>query len=605
MAKGKFDMSEFLTPVESVPESDTREQIEYIDEAKLSGDGENFYSMEGIEALAQNIELVGLQQPLRVRPDPDDEGGYIVVSGHRRLTAIRTICKADEPKRWRTVPCIVERGELSPAMRELRLIYANSDTRRMSNADLGAQAERVEKLLYQLKEEGVEFPGRMRDHVAEVCQISKSKLARLKVIREGLSKSEQIAKAWEKGELPEATAYELAHMPEKQQDEIAYAYTHRKTYYGHGLTYLSTDKVKNIGATLEALGNLPCTHGGRCADVAQGKRANILKKLTESAWSFVPCGSTCCADCSELGTCKQVCPLLLAKQDAMKTKKRADQRAERERQAEAERPVIGEIAELWRRFGAARAAAGKSAAECYNAAGVVYGVPDADEVTRLENGEAKYAVNTKLPYGYNCYLDDIHCFTRVADLLGVSLDYLCGLTDDPAPTKVMSVQDGPVQASKTREKTESKKERNEELLALRWYESDVEPPNGAHIVFIEESGIVDDDEYINGRLKSGYTDWDEVLLWTIHPDDSSPDKTVSSPGWSPLDAEHWPEEGALVVLSYPTGLGGSAYLTARCGGGANDQYPFVSTDAGISVQDIVECKCDSWLLISERQRGEK
>lgn len=87
-------------------------------------------------------------------------------------------------------------------------------------------------------------------------------------------------------------------------------------------------------------------------------------------------------------------------------------------------------------------------------------------------------------------------------------------------------------------------------------------------------------------------------------DDSLPTKAVSSPEWLPLDAEHWPEEGALVVLSYPTGLGGSAYLTARCGGSASDQYPFVSTDAGISVQDIVECKCDSWLLISERQRGE-
>lgn len=88
-------------------------------------------------------------------------------------------------------------------------------------------------------------------------------------------------------------------------------------------------------------------------------------------------------------------------------------------------------------------------------------------------------------------------------------------------------------------------------------------------------------------------------------DDPSPTKAVSSPEWSPLDAEHWPEEGALVVLSYPTGLGGSAYLTARCGGSASDQYPFVSTDAGISVQDIVKCKCDSWLLISERQRGKK
>ena len=112
---------------------------------------------------------------------------------------------------------------------------------------------------------------------------------------------------------------------------------------------------------------------------------------------------------------------------------RAAQEAERERRAEADRPVIGEITELWRRFGVAREAAGKSVVECYNAAGVVYGVPDADEVTRLENGEAKYAANTKLPYGYSCYLSDIHRFTRVADLLGVSLDYLCGLTDDPAP----------------------------------------------------------------------------------------------------------------------------------------------------------------------------
>ena len=88
-------------------------------------------------------------------------------------------------------------------------------------------------------------------------------------------------------------------------------------------------------------------------------------------------------------------------------------------------------------------------------------------------------------------------------------------------------------------------------------------------------------------------------------DDPSPTKAGSSPEWLPLDAEHWPEEGALVVLSYPTGLGGSAYLTAWCCGSVSDQYPFISTDAGISVQDIVECKCDSWLLISERQRGEK
>ena len=306
-------------------------------------------------------------------------------------------------------------------------------------------------------------------------------------------------------------------MPTELQDEIAHVYTHRKHYYGQGLTYLGERNVTKIAEALAELDALPCKKSsGNCSDCAQGKREHIISTLIESSYSYVPCGATCCEKCSELATCKQVCPHIISTQNQLKTDKRAAQKAERERQAEADRPVIGEIAELWRRFGAARAAAGKSVAECYNAAGVVYGVPDADEVTRLENGEAKYATNTKLPYGYSCYLSDIHCFTRVADLLGVSLDYLCGLTDDPSPTKA-----------------------------------------------------------------------------------------VSSPEWSPLDAEHWPEEGALVVLSYPTGLGGSAYLTARCCGGANDQYPFISTDAGTSVQDIVECKCDSWLLISERQRGKK
>ena len=40
-------------------------------------------------------------------------------------------------------------------MSELRLIMANSDTRQLTSAEISQQAERVEMLLYQLKEEGV------------------------------------------------------------------------------------------------------------------------------------------------------------------------------------------------------------------------------------------------------------------------------------------------------------------------------------------------------------------------------------------------------------------------------------------------------------------
>ena len=80
---------------------------------------------------------------------------------------------------------------------------------------------------------------------------------------------------------------------------------------------------------------------------------------------------------------------------------------------------------------------------------------------------------------------------------------------------------------------------------------------------------------------------------------------LCSPVWLPLDEEHWPTEGALVVLSYETGLGGSSYLVARCAGGADDEYPFISTDAGATVDDIVECRCDRWMPLAECGRGKE
>ena len=78
---------------------------------------------------------------------------------------------------------------------------------------------------------------------------------------------------------------------------------------------------------------------------------------------------------------------------------------------------------------------------------------------------------------------------------------------------------------------------------------------------------------------------------------------LAAPEWLPLDAEHWPTEGALVALSYETGLGGSSYLVARCAGSADDEYPFISTDAGTTVDDIVECRCDRWMPLAECRRG--
>lgn len=441
MAK-KFDLAAAISSTVSELDTAQREQIEYIEEPRISGDDGNFYSIEGIEELAANIELVGLQQPLRVRPDPDAEGGYIVVSGHRRLAAIRTICKHDEPEKWKTVPCIVERGEMSPAMRELRLIMANSDTRRMSNADRAQQVERVRELLYQLQEEGVEFPGRMRDHVAEACKISKTKIATLDVISKGLSTSNAIQSAWKKGALSESVAYELAKMPRELQDEIVEIFKNRKGWHAGDLRYLYVDNVKKIGAGLKKLEAFKCDlDGNPCQDCATMKQRHLISVYIDSSYSYCACAEKCCEDCSLLVSCKEVCPDIKAHQDKLKNDKRLEAKREKELQAEKDAPKIKAIQELWNRFGQARNAADVSVEDAYKAMDVYYTYPDEQETIQKECLEAKFTPETKLPYGYGVGLHEIKRYVQIADKFGVSLDYLFCRTDEPKMATAAAVSE--------------------------------------------------------------------------------------------------------------------------------------------------------------------
>ena len=202
MEKRKFNVMDVLgEQLAGVAELNTSgpEQIEYIDIGLLDGDERNFYQLTDIDELADNIQMCGLQQPIRVRAG---EGGrFTIVSGHRRRAALAQLVEKGLDQ-FRRVPCIRETDDASPALQELRLIFANSSTRKLTSAEIGEQAERVEALLYQLKEDGFEFPeGRMRDVVAAACNTHGSKLARIKVIREHLLSN--LRPAWDGGKMPE------------------------------------------------------------------------------------------------------------------------------------------------------------------------------------------------------------------------------------------------------------------------------------------------------------------------------------------------------------------------------------------------------------------
>lgn len=426
MAKTTTSIGDILAEtLKRVPDLDTgREQIEYIDIERILPDPKNFYSLDGIEDLMANIETIGLQQPLRVREAPDGAGKVIVVSGHRRREAISRLV-AEGRTQLREVPCIRERGEASSALQELRLIYANADTRAMTSADLSRQAERVEALLYELKEEGFEFPGRMRDHVAEACKISKSKLARLKVIREGLIPDYR--KLWETGKIDEAPAYELARMARTSQ---------LRFYQAVGKKIPAAEKISKMREIMEKGAEYypalkcpgtdkPCGHGD----------AFLRRDVNASTWDRQCKGKTCCMNCEYGGKRRlegwsESCDSMCSKAKALVARRREDLKAAEERQ---------EKAKLTKQQHALQASA-QRIVRAADAAGLGDDVSlrdrygsgyDVGQLRAWSKGNFEPPYN-RMPYSFVTQIRPVDSDepAKWAETLHCSIDYLYGLTDD-------------------------------------------------------------------------------------------------------------------------------------------------------------------------------
>ncbi|MGO5114197.1 ParB/RepB/Spo0J family partition protein [Candidatus Avoscillospira sp. LCP25S3_F1] len=412
-----FDLSAMLKDVSNLDTG--REQIEYIDIALIDQDPNNFYQLSRVDELAANIELLGLQQPIRVRDNPDQPGRVIIVSGHRRRAALQLL--VDEGKeQYKDVPCIREKEAGSAALQELRLIYANADTRHLTSAELSKQVERVEALLYQLKEEGMEFPGRMRDHVAEACKVSQSKLARLKVIREKLAPEWKVA--YDKDAINESVAYALAQIP--AHDQSALMQFVQKT--GRKISNVYENNVRAFKNDLKHLNNLQCSDGKPC-----GHLDEKVQKIAATAFTFAYCPCTrCCKDCPNLVTCKSACPKLAEKVRDMKEQRKFQKQQDRQAKEERERPHVEVLTQIWQRFGEARAAAGLSVEEYQNAVNLYHLKEDDENYPKMEHGE-DITVRTQLPYCYGMGCGTAERLVKAADVLGCSLDYLFGRTDDP------------------------------------------------------------------------------------------------------------------------------------------------------------------------------
>ena len=228
-----FDITKALGDLQ--PATNMR-RLEKIELHLIDKNPRNYYSVDGIDSLADNIATVGLLEPLIVKRTPDAR--YMLLSGHRRRAALARLADDGRLKDgWHNkVQCLVEpdEGLLLPGCpdegadaekarqlaEELKLLFANSDTREMSSADKAMQVRRLREVLTGLRDLGADLPGKLRDHVAAAAKVSPTRVARLDVIDKGLT-NRQLRKAWTDGKLSETSAYEIARRGDAAQKVLS------------------------------------------------------------------------------------------------------------------------------------------------------------------------------------------------------------------------------------------------------------------------------------------------------------------------------------------------------------------------------------------------
>ena len=416
-ASKKFDLGELTRALaRDVPESGTegRDQIEYIDIGLIDSDPGNFYELRDIPDLAGDIETVGLQQPLLVRPGED--GHVVLISGHRRRAALQLL--VDEGKeRFRQVPCIRKTGG-NALVYEMQLIFANAHTRVLTNAEIGKQAARLEEIFYQLKEQGYEFPGRMIDHVAEACNIKRAKLGRLKKIEAHLAPCYK--PLWGAGDLPEDTADALAGLPQSVQERIKRVCP-KKTPTANAIRAMG-ERLKGYFAPA-----FRCPDGCPCAHQDKFFRHDLICDGWERCG-----GGKCCVECSKGGAHRPdsygaACAEMCAKARDIYEKAKVKQRDSEEREAAKARSkaVQKAMADATRIVRAADAAGLDDDTKLESA---YLSLTKLREISQGDIPEdmSNYGLSEIIPYRTK----DL---TNMARTLHCSTDYLLGLTDQLRP----------------------------------------------------------------------------------------------------------------------------------------------------------------------------
>lgn len=398
MCSMPFDISKFAKGFD-VSESDT--ELREIPLDKIRENPENFYPPlpeDEAEALRESIQANGLLEPLLVVADG---GTYRLVSGHNRLRALQDLRGESLGMEYKTALCRVLPD--MDADHEITAIIEANRQRKKTPAVLQQEAEALTEVYVRRKQAGEDLPGRIRDRVAEAMQVSATKLANLNAIKNGI-REPNFASAWASGNISEACALEIARMDAESQHQLAVWLEDEREPCALSL-------VREFNAISHKLDHDCKLAGMPCPNA----RAMYKAFVRHGTWEGC-CG--CCSCCLRRDTCSVCCQYV-----ELKSPSPVD-----EPMSEPAPPISepkpgtdwqGEREAFGARLRKAREETGLDRAAFAEKLGLYKATYSA-----WENGA----------------LPGSGQFPDLARVLGVSTDYLYGLTDDPAPPEARQPQ---------------------------------------------------------------------------------------------------------------------------------------------------------------------
>ena len=181
----------------------------------------NFYSIEAVEELAGDILAFGLKQNLELVYEPCDLGEYRIVAGERRWLALKMLVSKGYKEFEIATSKLTNPQDADEE--QVEIIIANA-YRNKSVADMIEEERRLKEALEKMKAtrrqiKGYDLTsGRLRDVIAAMLHMSKTKVAQIESVNNNLI--HEFKEELKSERLTFSAAYELSGMSEQKQQEV-------------------------------------------------------------------------------------------------------------------------------------------------------------------------------------------------------------------------------------------------------------------------------------------------------------------------------------------------------------------------------------------------